>query len=768
MRLVHKISLSFLAVIVILGVCNFFAMQYLLKNLQEERMRTAEVIFAKSLSREIYRMVIDERIDNITALLFDEKGIREEKIEYILVFDKKGYLLAHTYISSMPKILLDLNNKFSKGEDYRIEKITTKGISSYDIAVPINEGIKQVGTIHIGIKSSFVQNIVTKTRTASTSSLAITSFVALIGIVSAVFLSKTITYPISEFQKTAQKIGEGDLATKINIKTSDEIGLLSKAFNGMVLNLKRTMSELDKHKSELEDIVEERTSQLKEKVVVAELQKEEINKNYRQQELLSELLSFSWGNISLEEILDEFIGRLVSIPWITEESMGAIFLLGEEEGTLELKAFRGLDPELSKNRCVKLRLGQCLCGKAALSSEILFVDHIDHSHEIHTKEMREHGHYCIPIVSFENKVIGVINLYVTAGSKHNINVENFLRAVAKVLANIVERKKAEKEIENINKKLENSQKKTITMLKDLQKANKILKDNEKEIRILYGDAQTANERLKEAQNQLIQSEKLASIGQLAAGVAHEINNPIGFISSNIQSLEDYCSSVVNLLSIVESLKKSIKDKDMDKVDSLVSKIENIEEDINLDFIINDMDDLLRESLMGIDQIKKIVLDLRVFAREDKGQMEKYRIEDVIDGIIRIVQNEIKYKCELKKDFSDLPLVKCNPQRLGQVFVNLIMNASQSIEENGLVSIRTYQKNGSVCVDISDNGEGISEDNLNKIFDPFFTTKPVGEGTGLGLSISYEIVKKHGGDISVASKEGVGTTFTIMLPIPDRN
>jgi signal transduction histidine kinase len=164
-------------------------------------------------------------------------------------------------------------------------------------------------------------------------------------------------------------------------------------------------------------------------------------------------------------------------------------------------------------------------------------------------------------------------------------------------------------------------------------------------------------------------------------------------------------------------------------------------------------------------VQKIVLDLRTFSREGSDLMEAVKVEDIIDSVLGIVQNELKYKAELKKNYGDTPLVMCSPQRIGQVFINFLINSAQAIEEKGTIEIKTYSQNGYVCIDFSDTGRGIKPEDLTKVFDPFFTTKPVGQGTGLGLSVSYEIVMKHNGDINVRSEVGRGTTFTVMLPIP---
>jgi signal transduction histidine kinase len=272
-------------------------------------------------------------------------------------------------------------------------------------------------------------------------------------------------------------------------------------------------------------------------------------------------------------------------------------------------------------------------------------------------------------------------------------------------------------------------------------------------------------KVEEAQEGLYQAQKLASLGQLAGGVAHEINNPLGFVSSNFQILEDYIRNCFGLLRIMGSLKQAVKDQNLKTANFIVTEMNALEEKMNMDFMRADISKLLEGSQRGLERIRKIVMDLRTFARADSKDMEFVNIHDVIHSVLNIVWNEIKYKADLKQEYTEIPLIKGNPQRLGQVFINLLINAAQAIEDKGMIAIKTFQKNAHVCVEISDTGQGIAEENINKIFDPFFTTKPIGQGTGLGLSISYDIVKKYGGEIDVQSQVGQGTTFTVMFPIP---
>ena len=278
------------------------------------------------------------------------------------------------------------------------------------------------------------------------------------------------------------------------------------------------------------------------------------------------------------------------------------------------------------------------------------------------------------------------------------------------------------------------------------------------------DFKNMQDALKELRRQLLQLEKLASIGQLTAGVAHEINNPVGFISNNVEMLRQYVVSYIDILKIVENLKKSIEQNNMESAKSIVAEMSKFEEEINLDYMINDADKLLEHTQRGIDRIQKVVMGLRTFARRDNEIMEMADVEAVLESIINIVWNEIKYKAELKKEYGKIPPVKCNSQELGQVFINLLANAAQSITDKGEITVKTYVNANHACIAIRDTGCGIAPEDIKKIFTPFYTTKQAGQGTGLGLSVSYDIIKQHGGDILINSQPGRGTTFTVLLPL----
>jgi signal transduction histidine kinase len=270
--------------------------------------------------------------------------------------------------------------------------------------------------------------------------------------------------------------------------------------------------------------------------------------------------------------------------------------------------------------------------------------------------------------------------------------------------------------------------------------------------------QKSEEALKVMHTQIIQQEKLASIGNLAAGVAHEINNPMGFITSNLSSLGKYADRLDEYIAaLLQSLYSCPTHPDSSDLDSLRQKLK-------VDYIISDVRELVNESLDGAHRVQRIVQDLKNFSRIDQADRCSTNLNDALETTINIAWNELKYIATLERDFSSLPDIICYPQQLNQVFLNLLINAAQAIETKGNITVRTWADEINVFVSISDTGKGMSEEVKLHIFEPFFTTKEAGKGTGLGLSISADIVRKHGGDISVESEIGIGTTFTVRLPI----
>lgn len=274
------------------------------------------------------------------------------------------------------------------------------------------------------------------------------------------------------------------------------------------------------------------------------------------------------------------------------------------------------------------------------------------------------------------------------------------------------------------------------------------------------EAELLREQLSMAQAQLLQSEKLASIGQLAAGVAHEINNPISFVFSNFGTLQTYVASLLRVLALYEEAEPLIADADVAR------GIAELREQVDLAFLQEDVLALMAESRDGIERVRKIVQDLKDFSRVDAHQQWQWAdLHQGIDSTLNIVNNEVKYKADIVKEYGAIPEVECLPSQINQVIMNIVVNGAQAIEgRRGRITIRTGESGGNVWIEIADNGCGIPQAIQSRIFDPFFTTKESGSGTGLGLSIAYGIVTTHRGSISVQSEVDKGSTFTVRIPI----
>ncbi|HIJ94305.1 MAG TPA: response regulator [Desulfuromonadales bacterium] len=285
-----------------------------------------------------------------------------------------------------------------------------------------------------------------------------------------------------------------------------------------------------------------------------------------------------------------------------------------------------------------------------------------------------------------------------------------------------------------------------------------LENKMKQLQQTIDEHTKAEEALKLMQGQIVQQEKMASIGQLAAGVAHEINNPMGFITSNLTSLAKYASRLDEYIAVLQqSLFSCPNHPDTAEIDLLRQKLK-------VDYVISDMCELINESLDGANRVSRIVQDLKSFSRVDQLESCRTNVNEALGTTINIAWNELKYIATLERDFGQIPDLVCFPQQLNQVFLNLLVNAAQALEKPGTITVRTWGDSDNVFVSVADTGKGMTPEVAQKVFDPFFTTKEAGKGTGLGLSISSDIIRKHGGEIAVESTPGVGTTFTVRLPV----
>ncbi|MBL0224532.1 MAG: PAS domain S-box protein [Geobacteraceae bacterium] len=286
-----------------------------------------------------------------------------------------------------------------------------------------------------------------------------------------------------------------------------------------------------------------------------------------------------------------------------------------------------------------------------------------------------------------------------------------------------------------------------------------VKEDITERKIVEMELQKAYTDLKEAQMQVFQQEKMASIGQLAAGVAHEINNPMGFISSNLATLNKYVDRLVEFIGASDQVLLACN------CGTYADSLAEDRKRLKIDHVISDTRQLILESQDGAGRVRRIVEDLKNFSRVDQGMQELVNLNNILETTINIAWNEIKYVASINREFGEIPEVRCFPQQISQVFLNLLVNAGHAMEGRpGSITIRTWCEGEDVLISVADTGCGIPHEIKRRIFEPFFTTKEVGKGTGLGLSISYDIIRKHSGDITVESEAGCGTVFRVSLPL----
>ncbi len=445
--------------------------------------------------------------------------------------------------------------------------------------------------------------------------------------------------------------------------------------------------------------------------------------------IASELASSKKLNLILRNVLQSTLDLLP-----LEIDCGSILLINEEGDKLVLKGTIGLTESLKED--MEIEFNSDIAGRAIATKESIVVEDTEKYNMPLSNVLRNEGiknFVSIPIVA-KGKIHGAINVGSHVQHCYNTEEIDLLTLTANQLGLAI--------------------------------------DNVK----LFEETRKALEDLRKTQSQLLQSEKMASIGQLAAGVAHEINNPTGFVHSNLGSLKKYVNRILDLIHSYEEGLNSLKGDSSKDIAAFCEGMEQLKKKLKIDFILDDLKNLIDESLNGTERIKKIVADLKNFSRVDQEEMKPADINEGLESTLNVVWNELKYKCTVEKKFGDLPQTCCNMGQLNQVFMNLLVNAAQSIEKRGTITISTSFENGSggtqasktnhghIRIMIHDTGSGIPGEKLDRIFEPFYTTKEVGKGTGLGLSIAYDIISKHHGEIKVESKVGQGTTFNIILPL----
>lgn len=422
---------------------------------------------------------------------------------------------------------------------------------------------------------------------------------------------------------------------------------------------------------------------------------------------ISALMEVALAPGSLTELLDQGLAIVLSIPWLTIEAKGCVFLADETNGCLRLTAERGLHPDLL-TLCREVAPGVCLCGQAAVSREVVFADHLDARHGVYFPDMRDHGHYCVPILS-QGRLLGVLNTYVAAGHPWNGEEAEFLQTMANIMAGIIERKRMEEQLQRHNAELA--------------------------------------AQLGERTQQLIHADRLTTLGTLAAGIAHEINNPTSFISGNL-----------DFLKMFWAVAKPVLARHADE-----------DESRRLGRFLGQIDETLQDMTEGARRIANLVDGIKGHAKGGDHERRACLLREPVGDALRLLEHRLKKGGTVHNEVGPEVRLVGDRQQLSQVFINLLGNALDAMDEAGMgagerwIGITAAPDSGHLVVRVADNGPGIPAPVASRIFDPFYTTKGKTVGTGLGLFIVRGIIENHGGAIALDSNPRQGACFRITLP-----
>jgi len=466
----------------------------------------------------------------------------------------------------------------------------------------------------------------------------------------------------------------------------------------------------------------------------------ELETRIEQLSLLTDLSAAVSGTLDPEKIYDQALSRLVhrmayQKAYLSLVDHGRRVLRGHRMAGADVEAlpFEGIE--------IPLEAGASASTRVAVTGQPVFVNDVDMASEpVHRALARAHqvrSFVAVPL-RVRERVFGVLSVTADEPGRFDQGDVDLLTAVANHVALAIDKAESFQTIEDLSRSLEDK----------VRVRTEQLRATNEELRTAYRDLQAT-------QLQLVQREKMASVGQLVAGVAHELNNPIGFISSNVATLADFVQRLRGMLESYEAAALPEADR---------SRLEARRSELKVDYALKYLDAMISGIREGADRTRKIVGDLRVFARTSDDVWQPVDLHEELDSSLTLLNHLLKDRIAVIRRYGLLGPVECVRSQIDQVFLNVLANAAQAIPGPGTITIETRREGSTAVIDIADTGPGIPPDTLRRIFDPFFTTKPVGEGTGLGLSISYEIVTKHGGEIRAHSPSAGGAVFTIRLPV----
>ena len=486
-----------------------------------------------------------------------------------------------------------------------------------------------------------------------------------------------------------------------------------------------------KARQRAEELLEERSRQLYTANEALQRQNADLAHRNAQVELLNDVAFIAQEERSLRDIMQRFLAAVCrKCNW----GVGHVYVLSRSEQLVSLKVWHLSDSEAGSafrqaTEETTFAPGDGLPGQVQASGEPVWIENIlerpSYPRHSFAEALGVRFGYGLPI-SIYNRPVAVAEFYAPESYIADTADLNMVEVAAVQLGTALERLQAERELKQNNRELKK-----------------------------------ALNQLKQAQTQLVHAEKMVGLGELSAGIAHEINTPVGYVMSNVRTLARYTANIKELFAAYEEF--AAQEHSPASATSR-EKLAEMRTRFDLDFMLEDLDALVRESNEGMARITEIVQGLQNFARTDEAELKEADINEGLESTLRIVWNDLKYKCEVERDLGELPPLVCYAGQLNQVFLNLLKNAGQAIESQGTIRLSSHATPTHIIVQVADSGSGIAPEHIPKLFDPFFTTKEVGKGTGLGLAISHGIIEKHGGEISVESEIGKGTVFTISLPI----